>query len=195
MDGRVTPHRRSGPDRHTIGWNAGLGLTAAIGILVGVRAIASWSAAGATSLLRHRPLLPNDLGVVWSDIAVRPQELQLSALEGLVGTVVTLALACAALGLLNAVIVLADAAAARRREDAVRMALGAEPRVLIRETVARLRTLLLAALSIGLTAGVSIGWPLRKHCSSWAWTLRLRASASMPAVLALSTQALQKQSE
>lgn len=149
-------------------WNAGLGLAAAIGLVVGVRSIAAWTATGPEGLLRLTPLRVHDLGITWSDSAVLPPELQSGALEALVGTVAALALACAALGLLNTVIVLADAASARTGADAVRLAIGASPSRLAAETLRRMRTLALAAGSAGLLSGAVVGLTLR---AAWPGTV------------------------
>lgn len=189
--------RGSGRHLSRIGWNAGLGLAAAVGLLVGIRAIAVWTVGGPRSLLRITPLPLHDLGVSWSDTAVFPQRLQVDALEGLVGTVAALALACATLGVLNAIIVLSDAAATRRGADAVRLAVGADAWRLTRETLGRVRTLGLAAATVGLLGGLVAGvalraaWPgalggLTDSGAGWDLLLALGVASTLVGAAALS---------
>jgi predicted lysophospholipase L1 biosynthesis ABC-type transport system permease subunit len=142
-----------------------LGLAAAIGLLVGLRAIAALSFPDLVPLLGLDPTPREGLGVEWSGQAVWPVELQAAALTQLLKALAALVLACGAVATLNTVIVLAEASTARRREFAVRSALGATPWVLARALISEVRTLTLAGVSLGVIAGVVAGaaaritWP------------------------------------
>ena len=102
-------------------------LAAAAGLLVGLRTIASYELPRPASLLGIEPMAREGLGVLWSVRAMWPVEFQAAALERLIGLLAALVLAAIAIATLNAVILLAENAADRRQELAIRSALGANP--------------------------------------------------------------------
>ena len=148
-------------------WSGGtlFALSATVGVLVGLRSIAH------VELPRLEPLLGLDaipreaLGVAWSARALWPADLQAGALERLLVGVAVLFLTAALVATLNAVILLAESAASRRAELAVRSAMGASPIVLARMMVGELRTLLTGGAALGLLLGLFGGglaralWP------------------------------------
>ena len=136
-------------------------LAAAAGLLVGLRTIASYELPRPASLLGIEPMAREGLGVLWSVRAMWPAEFQAAALERLMGLLVALMLAAIAVATLNAVILLAENAADRRQELAIRSALGANPWSLVRMLLAELRTLALAGASLGLVLGLTLGGALR----------------------------------
>ena len=136
-------------------------LAAAAGLLVGLRTIASYELPRPESLLGIEPMAREGLGVLWSHRASWPAEFQAMALERLVGLLAALVLAAIAVATLNAVILLAENAADRRQELAIRSAVGATPWSLVRMLLAELRTLALAGASLGLVLGLALGGALR----------------------------------
>ncbi len=150
-------------------------LTAAVGALVGGRSIVAVELPGLRSLLELPPLPRVTLGIDWSGTAVWPSQLQEIALTHIVGVLLGLVLAVASVAVLNAVILLAEAGASRRGEMAVRAALGADPRTLLRLLLRDLRVLLSGALGLGLVLGLMVGGALR---ASWPGTLEAPGLAS-----------------
>jgi putative ABC transport system permease protein len=138
-----------------------VGLAAAVGLLVGLRAIAALSFPDLVPLLGLDPMPSETLGVVWSDQAVWPVELQEAALDRLIRVIAVLVLSCVAVATLNTVIVLAEASAARRREFAVRSAVGASPAGLAWALMGQVRTLTLAGVTLGTVGGVVAGLAAR----------------------------------
>lgn len=136
-------------------------LAAAAGLLVGLRTIASYELPRPASLLGVEPMAREGLGVLWSTRAMWPAEFQAAALERLMGLLAALVLAAIAVATLNAVILLAENAANRKQELAIRSALGADPRSLVRMLLAELRTLALAGVSLGLVLGLALGGAAR----------------------------------
>lgn len=143
-------------------------LSSVAGMLIGARSIASVELPGVRSLLSVPPVPSVDLGVEWSHSAVWPAQLQDAALERMAGILLTLLLAAVAVAVLNALVLLAEAGASRRREMAVRAALGANPRRLLRHMVRDIRVLFMASLGLGMVLGVALGGALR---ASWPGTL------------------------
>lgn len=141
-----------------------LSLAAAVGAAVGLRSVAALELPRFRLLLRVAPVPRETLGLTWSPRAVWPDQLQEAALERLAGVVVALFLAAMAVALLNALVLLADAGAARRREMAVRTAVGAGRRTLLALLLRHVRALLLAGVVVGLLAGLAAGGALR---ASW----------------------------
>lgn len=162
MEGRVT--RRRSRVRVPVR-AAGVGLTSAIGLLTALRSIASITGGEPTSLLGVDTLPIADLGVTWSQTAIWPARLQAVGAMELVGTIGVLLLAATFVAALNTLIVLAEGAAHRRGEYAVRSALGEPPRALWISLLRELRTLLVASVALGMTAGLGLGliaratWP------------------------------------
>jgi putative ABC transport system permease protein len=160
----MTPGSRAGPARMAASVpvdSALVGLAAAVGLLVGLRAIATLSFPDLVPLLGLDPIPSETLGVVWSDQAVWPVELQGAALVRLVRVIAILILSCVTVATLNTVIVLAEASAARRREFAVRSAVGASPAVLAWALMGQVRTLTLAGVTLGTVGGVVAGLAAR----------------------------------
>jgi putative ABC transport system permease protein len=151
------------PDSRSRG--ALVALAAATGILVGLRAIVHVELPRLVPLLGLEPIPREGLGVAWSELASWPADLQAAALERLILVVTVLFLCAALVATLNGVIVLAESAAGRRGELAVRSALGASPVRLTIMMLRELRTLLLGGLGVGIVGGVAAGsaaralWP------------------------------------
>lgn len=157
----------SARDRGSVGVGSGVlvSVAAAAGLLVGLRAIVH------VELPRLRPLLsladmPREaMGVAWSARALWPADLQREGLERMTVALAALVLSAALVATLNALILLAESAAQRRVELAVRSALGASPATLGREMARRIRALLGGGLGLGLVLGVCAGglaralWP------------------------------------
>jgi len=144
-------------------WTRGVlvGVAAGIGLLVGLRAIAGLDGLHFVTFLEVQGFPLESLGIEWSKRAVWPAELQSHAATGLIATVATLFLAASAVGTLNAVILLAEGAAGRRSEFAVRSAVGATPRELARMLLRELRTLAVAGTAMGILAGITGGLAVR----------------------------------
>ena len=136
-------------------------LAAAAGLLVGLRAVVSFELPRPATLLGIEPMAREGLGVLWSVRASWPADFQAPALERLVGLLTALVLAAIAVATLNALISLAENAAARKQELAIRSAMGASPWCLVKMLLAELRTLALAGASLGLVLGMTLGGALR----------------------------------
>lgn len=149
-------------------WGAGLGFGAAVGLLVALRAVASLSPFGSRTRVQPFTTSTADLGIEWTQWALRPADFQLLATDALIRTLSVVVVACCVMSLLNAVILLAESASARRRETSIRFALGAAPRRLVSENLRRIAVLGLAATSIGLVTGLIAGFALRQ---SWPGAL------------------------
>ncbi|MCH7533725.1 MAG: ABC transporter permease [Gemmatimonadetes bacterium] len=156
-------------------------LAAAAGLLVGLRTIASYELPRPAILLGIEPMAREGLGVLWSHRASWPAEFQAVALERLVGLLAALVLATIAVATLNAVILLAENAADRRQELAIRSAMGASPWRLVRMLLGELRTLALAGASLGLVLGLTLGGALR---AAWPGVL-LRDALTPDAVISV----------
>ena len=162
-------------------------LAAAVGLLVGLRSVTSFELPRPTTLLGIQPMPREGLGVMWSPGASWPAEFQALALDRLVGLVAALVLAAVAVATLNALILLAENAARRRQDLAIRSAMGADPWHLVRMLLAELRTLAIAGTSLGLVLGLTLGGALR---AVWPGVLMqdvltLDAMASVALVLAV----------
>lgn len=180
-----TPDRN--PSTGTRSWSGGVlvALSAAIGILCGVRAIARLELPRTVSLLGLEPLPREGLGVAWTQRALWPADLQALALERLIGVTAALFVAAAVIGTLNVVILLAESASERRSELAVRSAVGASPMQLVRLLLRSLRALMLGGLSLGLVAGVGAGAVGRALWPAARLDLDLLGSTDVLAALAL----------
>lgn len=150
------------PLRSGLSW--GVGFTSAIAAIVGVRAVASLGPGGATPLLRAEPLPRVDHGLEWTDGALWPADLQVLGSDALVRLLVVMALAVVVVALLNTVILLAEGASGRRRREAVRLALGIDPRAHDRTVLRAIAVVGLGSTSLGLAIGLAAGWALRQ---SW----------------------------
>ncbi|MCG6957453.1 MAG: ABC transporter permease [Gemmatimonadetes bacterium] len=136
-------------------------LAAAGGLVVGLRSVAALDWGGVRSLLRL-PRLPHDpLGLTWSSRVIWSDLLQSVALQRMGRVILALFLAAMVVALLNTLILLLEAGSSRRREVAVRAALGAPPRSLLRLFLADVRRLLSLALPLGLLLGLSAGGVIR----------------------------------
>ncbi len=138
-----------------------LSLSAATGLLAGLAAVMSIDRSGPSGLLRLPDIPRETMGMVWSDRAVWPVDLQTAALERFATLVAALFLAAASVALLNALVLLFEAGSARWREVSVRAALGATPRGLIALLLQDLRVLLVGGASTGLLLGLTTGSALR----------------------------------
>lgn len=165
-DGIATERRGRAPTRSRRGRrvpvrSAGVGIVAAAGLLTGLRSIASIATGSVEPLLHIETAQVATLGVRWSERALWPETLQGEAGEQLMLTVAVLLLACALAAILNTIVVLAEGAAHRRSEYAVRSALGEPPEGLRRSLLTELRTLALSAVCLGVLAGVALGSAMR----------------------------------
>jgi hypothetical protein len=143
-------------------------ISTALGILIGVRAVVSVTAGGVRSLLGLAPLPRVTFGVRWSDAAVWPDSIQAHALTRMAGALLVLALAASSVAILNAIVLLAEAGASRRREMALRAALGGSPRVLVARLLADVRVLFAGGFVLGILLGLTAGGALRV---TWPGTL------------------------
>ncbi|MDA0329582.1 MAG: ABC transporter permease [Gemmatimonadetes bacterium] len=149
-------------------------LVAAVGLLVGLRSIAALDGFGFLSLLDVESLPREGLGLEWSSRAIWPVEFQSAAILRLVGSLAWLFLAGSTIAALNALILVAEAASARRRDLALRSALGATPLALARMLLAELRTLFATSAVLGLLVGMMMGAAGR---ATWAGALEPVRSA------------------
>lgn len=142
-----------------------IGLAGAIGFLVATRAVVALDLPDPVSLLLVADSPVETLGMEWTETALWPADLQQAALRSLLATLGVLGLASLLVALLNVIILLVEAGASRRRELAVRVALGATPASLVRRLLAELRTLVFTGFSLGLLGGLAAGglarslWP------------------------------------
>lgn len=141
-----------------------ISFAAALGAVVGARAVVAVDLPGTRSLLGLPSVPRESLGVVWSPGAVWPHEIQAGALERMAGTLATLFLAVAAVALLNTLVLLVEAGAARRRDLAIRAAVGAGPRVLLSVLARQMWAVVAAAWALGLLLGMGVGGGVR---ASW----------------------------
>ncbi|HKJ02719.1 MAG TPA: ABC transporter permease, partial [Longimicrobiales bacterium] len=136
-------------------------LSSAVGALVGLRSVVALELPGFRGLL-GLPTLPREtLGISWSGRALWPAQIQGAALERLTGLVAALFLAAAGVALLNTLILLFEAGASRRREIAVRAAVGEGPWPVVRRLVSDVRRLVASGLVLGLLLGLAWGGALR----------------------------------
>jgi hypothetical protein len=166
-------------------------LSAGIGVLVGLRSVVAVELAGFRSLLRLAPIPHEDMAVLWSRRALWPAEIQETALERLAGLVAALLLAAAAVATLNALILLFEAGASRRREVAIRSAVGAPPRTILTLLFGHVRTVLAAGAGLGILLGLLLGGAMR---ASWPGELEATgllgaAGELLPGLLALLSMA------
>ncbi len=171
---------------------AGLGgvvvaLSTGVGVLVGLRAVVAMELPGFRSLLRLAPIPREDLAVLWSRRALWPAEIQEAALGRVAGLVAALLLAAAAVATLNALILLFESGASRRREVAIRSAVGAPPRAIVTLLFRHVRTVLATGTGLGILLGLFIGGAVR---ATWPGELDppgLVAAAGelLPVILAL----------
>jgi hypothetical protein len=162
-------------------------LAASAGLVVGARSMAALELPGMRSLLRLEVMPREAMGLAWTPRVVWPDQLQSGALDRLAAMVVGLVLAAAAVALLNALVLLLDAGASRRREVAVRAALGATPRGLLALLFADVRRVAFSALALGLLLGLALAGLLR---ATWPGAVAAVGAASaaatlLPAVLVL----------
>lgn len=142
-----------------------LSLAAALGVAVGARAVLALEGAGVRPLLGVAELPREALGMAWSAGAAWPADVRAAALERATDTLGALFFACVLVAFLNALVLLVEEGAARRRELAVRAAVGAGPRTLALLLARQLRALLAAGAVLGLGAGMAggallrMGWP------------------------------------
>jgi putative ABC transport system permease protein len=170
----ATPGDRSGLQGAFGG--ALVALAAGSGLVVGLRSVAALDWGGVHSLLRL-PGLPHDgLGITWSSRVVWSDLLQSLALGRMGRVIVGLFLAAMVVALLNTLVLLLEAGSSRRREVAVRAALGAPPSTLVRLFLGDIRRLLSLALPLGLLLGLSAGGAIRA-----AWPGPLAALGLMSA--------------
>lgn len=136
----------------------------AVGFVTGARAIMAVDLPGIAPLLVLEALPRETFGVGWTELARWPDQARASSAARLVRTLGALILAAGMVAALNGAIVLAEAAGARRREVAIRHALGAGPVPLARRLLGEIRTLLASGIALGLVAGSAGGLALR---ASW----------------------------
>ena len=136
-------------------------LSAALGLLIGVRAIWAADLPGIRPLLGMARLPREALGLTWSPRASWPADFQQVALERMLGLVGALILAAAAVSVMNTLVVLVEAGSARRRELAVRVAVGASPLTVTRELLGAVRRLVTTSAALGLVLGLLTGGALR----------------------------------
>lgn len=168
--------RRTG---RALGWAGGAAtsLAVALGLLVGLRSVVALDPPGLRGLLHVRLSPVDGLGMAWSARAMWPSALQDGAVQRLSYTVAALALAAALVALLNVVLLLAESGATRRREMAVRAAVGAPPGALTAVLLRDLRALLAVGTSVGLLAGMAGGallritWPGTTSSPGWGAAL------------------------
>lgn len=141
---------------------------AAVGLVVGVRSVVALELPRWRPLLGVTPLPRDPLGLTWSPRAVWPGEVQEMALERMAGLLAALLLAGASVALVNALVLLVEAGSARRRELAVRAAVGAGPGALLFLLLRQVRALLLSGLVLGLLLGMVVGGVLR---GAWPGTV------------------------
>ncbi|HSM61520.1 MAG TPA: ABC transporter permease, partial [Longimicrobiales bacterium] len=143
-------------------------VAALVGLLIGIRAVVDPGRDGVRALL-GLPDIPRDrIGVLWSDSALWPGDAQAGALERLGALLASLLLAAAVVALVGSLLHLFEAGASRRRELALRAAVGAGPRALLLHAARSLRTLALAGGALGILLGLSAGALLR---GLWPGTL------------------------
>ncbi len=145
-----------------------MALTSVVGMLIGARSIVSVELPGVRSLLGVPPIPKVGLGLEWSNSAVWPAQLQDAALARMAAILLALVLAAGAVAVLNALVLLAEAGASRRREMALRAGLGADARRLLQHMLRDIRSLFMASLGLGMVLGVALGGALR---ASWPGTL------------------------
>jgi len=136
-------------------------LSASAGLLVGARSVVAVELPGVRGLLRL-PALPREaMGIGWTGRVVWPDQIQDAALDRIGGLIAALLLAAASVALLNALVLLLEASASRRREIAVRAAVGAGPRTLVALLLRDVRRLVATALALGVLLGIALGGALR----------------------------------
>ena len=168
--GRGTP---TGEGRLGRAGAALLSFSAAVGVVVGARAVVALELPGVRSLLRFGPTPAETLGLRWTPRALWPDELQGMALERMAGVVAALFLMVAAVALLNTLVLLVEAGSARRREVAVRAAVGGAPGALLDLLWRQLRALVAAGVTLGVLLGmvgggaVRSGWPGAADPMAW----------------------------
>lgn len=140
---------------------ATVALSAAAGLLVGLRSVVTLGATGIRPLLALPPIPREGMGIAWTPAVVWPTQLQHVALIRMAAVILGLFLAAMAVAVLNALVLLGEAGASRRREVAVRSALGAPPSTLLGLFLADVGRLLALALVLGLLLGLAAGGALR----------------------------------
>lgn len=152
-------------------------LAAALGLLVGVRSVVALEPSGVRGLLSLPTAHADDLGLRWSARAEWPAALQATALERLASVVAALLLAAALVAALDTLVLLVEAGSSRRREMAIRAAVGAPPGSVAALLVRDVRTLLAAGLAVGLVVGMAgagllrVTWPGTWEDPGWAGAL------------------------
>lgn len=144
-----------------------LSLSSAVGLVLGARAVVAlelpgWNAIpGLRGLLGVQTLPREAMGMLWSPRVVWPGDLQSLAAMRIATLVAALLLAAASVSLLNALVLLLEAGAARRREMAIRAAVGAGPRRLLGLLLRQVRTVVIAGFGLGLLLGMTSGGAVR----------------------------------
>lgn len=155
-------------------------LASAVGLVVGVRSVVALELPGVRTLLRL-PAMPREpMGIAWTTRVVWPDQLQDAALERIAALVAALVLAAACVSLLDVLVLLLEAGASRRREIAIRAAVGAGPRRLVALLMRDVRRLLSAGLALGLLLGLAGGGAVR---AAWPGELREVGLASATGTL------------
>jgi len=162
-------------------------LAASVGFAVGARSIAALELPGLRALLRLEAMPREAMGLPWTERVVWPDQLQGAALDRMAAMVVGLLLAASAVALLNALVLLVDAGASRRREIAVRASVGAAPRALLALLFHDVRRLVGTALALGLLLGMACAGALRATWPGLLGPVEVGAAAVelLPALLAL----------
>lgn len=97
----------------------------------------------------------------WTDSAVTVAETQTASLRALVDILIVLALAAAAMALINVIALLAARRTARRADQAVRAALGCPPRQFLRDRLTEDAFLHGGGLALAIVAGAGLIFALR----------------------------------
>lgn len=132
-----------------------------IGLLFGAGFWAGLRLPSPATLLHPPPLPRETFGIAWRADAVWPALAQSAAAERAAQLLLGLTAAAALIALLNASILLAEGVSARRRELALRSALGRTPGALALGLLWELRPLALRVLPGGLALGALFGLALR----------------------------------
>jgi len=147
---------------------------AVLGLLVGVRGVVAWEPGRLKGLLALPEIPRESLGLDWYASVRWPAQLQATGVERIAWLVAGLLLAGAMIGLVGSLLLLFEAGATRRRDVALRAAVGAPPHVLLLVLLRRIRTLGLAACGLGLLLGLALGalirgaWPGALTPIRWA---------------------------
>jgi putative ABC transport system permease protein len=183
--------RRRRRDRLGAAGGIMVALSAAAGLLVGVRSVVAVELPGVHALLRLPALPRESMGIAWTRRVVWPDQIQAAALDRVGGLIAALLLAATSVALLNALVLLLEAGSSRRREIAVRAAVGAGPRALVGLLLRDVRRLVATALALGVLLGIAGGGALRAAWPGVTEGVDLTATAASiaPALLLLAALA------